>query len=150
MEKKTKDICINRKAYHDYFIEETFEAGMVLQGTEIKSLRNGKASIKEAYVSFTNGEAYLKEMNISQYEHGTYNNHDEKRERKLLLHKSEITKLSSKAKVQGYTVIPLKVYLKDGRAKVEIALAKGKTNYDKRESDKIKAMKLEAARAMKR
>lgn len=150
MEKKTKDICINRKAYHDYFIEETFEAGMVLQGTEIKSLRNGKASIKEAYVSFTNGEAYLKEMNISQYEHGTYNNHDEKRERKLLLHKSEITKLSSKAKVQGYTVIPLKVYLKEGRAKVEIALAKGKTNYDKRESDKIKAMKLEAARAMKR
>lgn len=149
MEKKTKDIAVNRKAYHDYLIEDTYEAGIALMGTEIKSLRAGKCSLKEAYVSFVRKEAILKEMNISQYEYGTYNNHDEKRERKLLLHKREINKLASKCKLQGYTVIPLKMYFKDGKAKVEIALAKGKTLYDKRESDKKASMEKAIKQALR-
>ena len=145
-----KEVAVNRRARHDYFIEDSFEAGLVLQGTEIKSLRKGKVQLKEAYISFYGGEAYVKGMSISQYEYGTYNNHDELRDRKLLLHKREITKLYSKVKIQGYTVIPLRVYLKDSKAKMEIALAKGKTLYDKRDSDKIRSMKREAERAMKR
>lgn len=144
-----KDISVNKKAYHDYLIEDTYEAGISLLGTEIKSLRKGKCSLKEAYVSFVHGEAILKEMNISQYEYGTYNNHDEKRERKLLLHKHEINKLTSKCKLQGYTVIPLKAYFKDGKVKIEIALAKGKTLYDKREDDKKRTMERTIKQAMK-
>jgi len=144
-----KEVAVNRKAYHDYFIEETYEAGIQLVGTEIKSIRRGKVQLKEAYVSFYGGEAYIKGMNISQYEMGNRFNHDEKRDRKLLLHKREITKLFSKTKIQGYSVIPLKMYLKNGLAKLEIALAKGKTLYDKRESDKIKAMEKAAKQAIK-
>ncbi len=145
-----KDIAVNKKAFHDYIIEERYEAGMVLTGTEIKSVRKGKVSLKEAYVSFVGGEAFVKEMNISQYEDGTYNNHDEKRERKLLLHKREISKLFSKCKIQGYTCIPLRLYLVDGRAKLEIALAKGKSLYDKREDDKKRSMERAAKSALKR
>lgn len=145
-----KDIAVNRKAFHDYVIEEKYEAGMVLTGTEIKSIRKGKVSLKEAYVSFVHGEAYVKEMNISQYKEGTYNNHEEKRERKLLLHKREIAKLFSKCKIQGYTCIPLRLYLVDGRAKLEIALAKGKSLYDKREADKRRTMDKAAKSALKR
>lgn len=145
-----KEIATNKKAYHDYFIEEKFEAGMSLLGTEIKSLRKGKVQLKESYVSFSHSEAYIKGMNIAQYDHGNRFNHDEDRDRKLLLHKHEIIKLQSKCKLQGFTVIPLKIYLKDGKAKLEIALAKGKSLYDKREDSKIKSMKLEAAKAMKR
>ena len=144
-----KDIAVNRKAYHDYFIEETYEAGMVLLGSEIKSLRKGKVSLKEAYVSFSNGEAWVKGMHIASYKEATYNDHDETRDRKLLLHKREIERLSSKCKIQGYTCIPLRVYLKDGRAKLEIALAKGKTLYDKRESDKKRVMDRQAKDAMR-
>ena len=146
---KNKDIAVNRKAYHDYFIEETFEAGMVLLGSEIKSLRKGKVSLKEAYIHFTNGEAFVKGMHIASYKEATYNDHDETRDRKLLLHKREIHRLSSKCKIQGYTCIPLRVYLKDGRAKMEIALAKGKTLYDKRESDKKKDMERIAKQSMR-
>ena len=147
---KTKDIAINRKARHDYIIEEVLEAGLVLQGTEIKSLRKGKVQLKESYVSFNNGEAFVKGMSISQYENGTYNNHDETRERKLLLHKSQIRKLYNKVKTQGYTVIPTKIYLVNGKAKIEIALAKGKTLYDKRASDKERSIKREIQKATRR
>ena len=145
-----KDISVNKKAYHDYEIQEKFEAGIVLVGSEIKSLRNGKVSLKEAYVSFVHGEALLKGMNISIYKEATYNNHDETRDRKLLLHKREIGKLANKCKLQGFTVIPLKLYFKDGLVKVEIALAKGKSLYDKRQSDKQKTMERAAKAALKR
>lgn len=147
----TKDIAINKKAYHDYIIEDTYEAGISLLGSEIKSVRKGKVQLKESYISFYGGDAYIKMMNISRCETaGNYFQHDEKRDRRLLLHKSEIVKLSSKVKIQGYTVIPLKMYLKNGKAKLEIALAKGKTLYDKRNDDKIKSMERAARQALKR
>ncbi len=145
-----KDIAVNKKAYHDYFIEDKYEAGMVLLGTEIKSVRMGKVSMKEAYVSFTNGEAFVKDLHIAQYKEATYNNHDETRDRKLLLHKREIDKLSSKVKLQGYTCIPLRMYFSNGRVKLEIALAKGKTLYDKRESDKKRSMERQASAGIRR
>ena len=145
-----KDIAVNKKAYHDYFIEETYEAGMALMGTEIKSIRAGKVSLKEAYVSFTNGEALVKDMHIAQYKEATYNNHDETRERKLLLHKREINKLSGKVKVQGYTCVPLRLYFSNGKVKMEIGLAKGKTLYDKRETDKKRTMERQAKQALRR
>ncbi len=145
-----KDIAVNRKAYHDYEIEDTWEAGMVLLGSEIKSLRKGKVSLKEAYVSFSAGEAFLKGMNIASYKEATYNDHDETRDRKLLLHKKEIAKLYSRCKMQGYTCIPLRIYLKDGRAKVEIALARGRTLYDKREADKKRDMERQAKQGIRR
>ena len=144
-----KDIAVNKKAYHDYFIEDTYEAGMSLMGSEIKSIRNGKVSLKEAYVSFVGGEAFIKDMHIAQYQDASYNNHDETRERRLLLHKREITKLSSKVKVQGYTCVPLRLYFKDGRVKLEIALAKGKSLYDKRETDKKRDMERQAKQAIR-
>ncbi len=144
-----KDIAVNKKAYHDFEIIDTYEAGMVLQGTEIKSVRLGKVQLKESYVSFVHGEAFVKGMNISQYDHGNRFNHEEMRERKLLLNRSEINKLQNKVKLQGLAVIPLKVYLKNGRAKMEIALARGKTLHDKRESDKVKTMEMMAKKAMR-
>lgn len=144
-----KEIAINRKASHDYFIEDKYEAGLSLKGTEIKSIRKGKVQFKDAYISFSNGEAYIKGMHIALYAQGNRFNHDEERDRKLLLHKNEILKLYSKCKTQGYTVVPLRLYLKNGLAKLEIALAKGKTLYDKRESDKVKTMKREIEKAMR-
>lgn len=144
-----KEIAVNRKAYHDYIIEDKYEAGLVLTGTEIKSIRKGKVQFKDAYISFSNSEAFIKGMHIAEYKEGNRFNHDETRDRKLLLHKNEILKLYNKCKMQGYTVIPLKLYLKSGLAKMEIALCKGKTLHDKRESDKIKAMKREIEKAMK-
>ncbi len=145
-----KEVAVNKKAYHDYEILDKYEAGISLLGTEIKSVRKGKVQLKEAYVSFIKGEAYIKGMNIAQYDHGNRFNHDETRDRKLLLHKYEITKLYSKTKLQGLTVVPLKMYLKDGKAKLEIGLARGKSLYDKREDDKLKTMKREALKAMRR
>lgn len=145
-----KEVTVNRKAYHDYFIEEKAEAGLVLKGTEIKSLRAGKASFQDAYLSFSSGEAYLKGLHISPYAFGNRNNHEEDRDRKLLLHKKEIVRLQTKTKLQGYTLIPLRIYLKEGLAKVEIALARGKQLYDKREDAKIRAMKREAEKALRR
>lgn len=144
-----KDIAVNKKAYHDYFIEETYEAGLSLMGTEIKSIRAGKVSLKEAYVSFISGEAFVKDMHIALYKEGSYNNHDETRQRKLLLHKREITKLSSKVKIQGYTCVPLRLYFYNGKVKLEIALAKGKTLYDKRETDKRRSMERQAKQALR-
>ena len=142
-----KEIAVNKKAYHDYFIEDTYEAGLVLMGTEIKSIRKGKAQFKDAYISFMNGEAFIKGMHISEYKEGNRFNHDETRDRKLLLHRHEIDKLFSKSKLQGFTIIPLKLYLVDGRAKMEIALAKGKKEFDKRKSLKEKDDKRQMDRA---
>lgn len=144
-----KIVSINRKASHDYYLVERFEAGMVLTGTEIKSIRKGKVQFKDAYITFIKNEAYIKEMHIAPYDHGNIFNHDETRERKLLLHKLEIRKLQQKVKLKGYTIVPCKMYLKNGRAKLEIALAKGKDLYDKRQDDKIKTAKREMERALK-
>lgn len=147
----TKDISVNKKAFHDYEIEDRYEAGLSLLGSEIKSIRKGKVQLKQAYISFMNSEAYVKGMNISRCETaGNYFQHEEDRDRKLLLHKREIAKLASKVKIQGYTVIPLKLYLKDGKAKLEIALAKGKSLHDKRNDDRIKSMEKAARQATKR
>lgn len=144
-----KLISVNRKASHEYFLEDRFEAGLVLVGTEIKSIRQGKVQFKDAYISFIGNEAFIKEMHIAQYDHGNRFNHEETRERKLLLNRSELRKLQQKVKLKGYTVIPTKMYLKEGRAKLEIALAKGKALYDKREDDKLKDAKREMAKAVK-
>ena len=127
---------VNRKAKYNYQIFDTIEAGIVLTGTEIKSLRLGKANIRDSYVRVKNNEMYIINMHISSYENGNIFNHDETRERKLLLHKKEILKFRDKIKLEGYTIVPLKVYLKNGRAKVLIGLAKGKKNFDKREDIK--------------
>lgn len=144
-----KIISINRKASHDYFLEDRFEAGLVLSGTEIKSIRQGKVQFKDAYISFVDNEAWIKEMHIAVYDHGNRFNHDETRERKLLLHRHEINKLEKQVKLKGYTVVPVKMYLKNGKAKMEIALAKGKANYDKRQSDKEKDAKRQIEKALK-
>ena len=127
---------LNRKAKYNYQIFESLEAGIVLTGTEIKSIREGKANIKDSYARIKNDEIFLINMHISSYDNGNRFNHDETRERKLLLHKREILKFRDKIKLEGYTIVPLKVYLKNGRAKVLIGLAKGKKNYDKREDIK--------------
>lgn len=132
---KKKILANNKTARHDYFIEEKIEAGIVLTGTEIKSLRAGRLSLRESYVRIIDGEAFIIGMNISPYSHGNIHNVDPLRERKLLLHKKQITKLTAQISQQGLTVVPLSVYLDErGRAKIEIAVAKGKKNYDKRES----------------
>ena len=144
-----KIVVFNRKASHEYFLEERFEAGLVQQGTEIKSIRQGHVQIRDAYISFTNDEAYVKEMHILGYEFGNRFNHDETRIRKLLLHKEEIRKLQQKVKLKGYTVIPISVYLEKGMAKMEIALAKGKDLHDKRNVQKEKDAKREIEKAMK-
>lgn len=144
-----KVVAQNRKAYHDYSVLETIEAGIVLTGTEIKSVRNGKINIRDGYVSIRNGEAYLQNVHISPFEQGNIFNHDPLRTRKLLLHKRQITSLMGEIKSAGMTLIPLKVYLKDGYAKVLLGLAKGKKTYDKREALKQKDMKREIDRALK-
>ncbi len=130
----TKIIATNRKARHEFFIEETMEAGIVLTGTEVKSIRQGKVNIKESYASIDGGEVYVNGMHISPYEQGNIFNVDPLRKRKLLLHRREIRKLIGETKQKGFTLIPLSIYLKDGKVKVEIALAKGKKNYDKRDT----------------
>ncbi|NLC96765.1 MAG: SsrA-binding protein SmpB [Erysipelotrichaceae bacterium] len=144
-----KLISLNRKASHEYFLEERFEAGLVLVGTEIKSIRQGKVQFKDAYISIINNEAFIKEMHIATYAQGNRYNHEETRERKLLLNKSEIRKLKQKVQLKGYTIVPVKLYLKNGKAKLEIALAKGKDLYDKRQSDKERDAKREIEKAMK-
>lgn len=144
-----KVLAQNKKAYHDYFIEETYEAGIVLQGTEIKSIRAGRTNLKDSYAQIKNGEVFLIGMHISPYEQGNRFNHDPERTRKLLLHKKEISKLLGETKVAGYSLVPLKLYLKNGFAKVLIGLAKGKKNYDKREALKQKEAKREVERAFR-
>ena len=144
-----KLVANNKKAYHDFFIEEKFEAGLSLFGTEIKSIRMGKCSIKESYIEINEGEAYIIGMNISPYEKGNIFNKDPLRPKKLLLHKQEILKLLGKTSEKGYTIIPLQVYLKNGKAKVEIGLAKGKKLYDKREAIAKKDQRRELEREFK-
>ncbi len=148
-EKGTKLIANNKKAYHDYFIEDTYEAGIALAGTEVKSLRLGQCSVKEAFIRVENGEVYLYQMHINPYEKGNIFNKDPLRVRKLLLHKYEINKLIGKAQEKGYTLVPLKVYFKNSLVKVEIGLAKGKKLYDKRESIAKHDQQREIAREFK-
>jgi SsrA-binding protein len=144
-----KLVANNKKAYHDYFIEEKYECGIELFGTEVKSIRQGKCSIKEAYVSVDRGQAYVEGMNISPYEKGNIFNRDPLRRRRLLLHKREIMKLQGQVQVKGYTLMPLQVYLKNGLVKVEIGLAKGKKLYDKRDDLKKKAVMREVEKDYK-
>lgn len=149
--KKTdgKMIANNKKAYHDYFILDTYEAGISLAGTEVKSLRMGKCSIKESFIRIENGEVWIYGMHISPYEKGNIFNKDPLRTRKLLMHKAEITKLAGKVAERGYTLMPLQVYFKNGRAKMEIGLCRGKKLYDKRQDIAKKDMRREVERDFK-
>ena len=148
--KERKLVANNKKAYHDYFIEETYEAGIVLTGTEIKSVRQGRVSIKESYAKIEKGELILYGMNISPYEQGNRYNVDPLRPRKLLLHKQEIRKLIGYTTMKGLTLVPLKMYInEEGRAKVEIAVARGKKNYDKRDDIAKRDAKRDMDRKMK-
>ena len=149
MARENKLVANNKKAYHDYFIEEKYEAGIALAGTEVKSLRMGKCSIKEAFIRIENGEVWVYGMHVSPYEKGNIFNKDPLRPRKLLLHKKEIWKLLGKMKEKGYTLVPLQVYFKEGKAKVEIGLAKGKKLYDKREDIAKKDQRREAEKEFK-
>lgn len=146
---KMKLVANNKKAYHDFFIDDKYEAGIELHGTEVKSLRMGKCSIKEGFVRIENGEAFIYGMNISPYEKGNIFNKDPLRIKKLLLHKEEIRKLDGKMSEKGYTIVPLQVYFKDGKAKVEIGLARGKKLYDKREDIAKKDLRRETEREFK-
>jgi SsrA-binding protein len=151
--KKDKDpgrklIAQNKKARHDYHILDTYEAGLVLTGTEVKSLRQGRASLVDGFGQLDGGEAWLHNVHIPEYAQGTWTNHAARRKRKLLLHRAEIDKLLGKTQETGHTLVPLQLYFKDGRAKVEIALAKGKKDYDKRQALREKQDRREAERAM--
>jgi SsrA-binding protein len=147
--KGIKIVAQNRKARHNYFIEESYEAGMVLQGTEVKALREGRANIKDGYARITDGEVFLMDVHISPYAFGNRLNHDPLRPRKLLLHGNEIHRLMGKVKEKGFSLIPLSIYFSHGRAKVALALAKGKKLYDKREALKRKAMEKEVERSQR-
>ena len=144
-----KLIANNKKAYHDFFIDETYECGIALHGTEVKSMRMGKCSIKEAFVRIEDGEVFVYGMHVSPYEKGNIFNKDPLRVKKLLLHKYEINKLLGKNKEKGYTLVPLQVYFKDGKVKVEIGLARGKKLYDKREAIAKKDQRREAEKEFK-
>ncbi len=148
-QKGTRLIANNKKAYHEFFVEEKYEAGIALAGTEVKSLRQGQCSIKEAFIRIEKGEMFIYQMHIPPYEKGNIFNRDPLRIRKLLLHKSEINKLLGKIKEKGYTIIPLQVYFKDSLVKVEIGLARGKKLYDKRADIAKRDMKREAERDFK-
>jgi len=141
--------CTNKKARRNYAIDETYEAGMVLMGTEVKALRQGKAHLKDSYARIKDGEIFLVDTHISPYSHGNQLNHEPERIRKLLMHKREIRKLYGKTRERGYTLVPLKIYFKDGKAKVEIGLGKGKKLHDKREDLKRKDMEREMERSFK-
>lgn len=143
-----KLVASNRKARHDYFIEDVFEAGLVLMGTEVKALRAGRASLVDGYCTIERGEAWLEGVHIPEYSQGTWTNHAPRRKRKLLMHRSEIDRLSDKTQEKGHTIVPLGLYFVDGRAKVEIALARGKKEYDKRHTLREKQDTREAQRAI--
>jgi SsrA-binding protein len=149
VESGKKIISVNKRARFDYEISETFEAGLVLQGTEVKSLRQGRVSLKDAYADLHNGEAYLMNSHIDPYEQGNRHNHDPERPRKLLLHKREIRRLSGKTQERGLTLIPTRMYFSRGRAKVELGLGKGKKLYDKRETLKRQSAQRDIERAMR-
>ncbi len=144
-----KVIALNKKAWHEYFLEDKFEAGISLTGTEVKSLRRGKVNLSDSYVAIKNNEAWLLQAHISKYEEGNIFNHEPRRQRRLLLHRYEIEKLSSKTAEKGYSLIPVKLYFSKGRVKVEFALAKGKKLYDKRDSISEKQAKRDIDRGMK-
>ncbi|GAA5151041.1 SsrA-binding protein SmpB [Microbacterium pseudoresistens] len=148
-ERGEKVVATNRRARHDYSIEKSYEAGLVLTGTEVKSLRQGRANLSDGYAFVRGNEAFLDAVHIPEYSQGHWTNHAAKRERKLLLHKDEILKLAHAVQAGGYTLIPLKLYFSDGRAKVEIALAKGKREYDKRQTLRERQDTREAERAMR-
>ena len=144
-----KNIAENRKAFHDYYVLETFEAGVALLGTEVKSIREGRVNLRDSYARAEDGEVFLHNVHISPYSHGNIMNHEPLRTRKLLLHKKEIVRLQGKIAQKGYTLIPLKIYFKNGRAKVEVGLAKGKREFEKRESIKEREANREIEKAMK-
>ena len=144
-----KLIASNKKALHDYFILQKVEAGLVLTGTELKSLRDGKAQLKDAYVIFKNGEAYLFGAHISPYTHGNLQNHEPERTRKLLLHRRELAKLHVEVTEKGLTIVPLRLYFKGSKVKAEIAVVRGKKQYDKRDTERKRELDREAAQAMK-
>jgi len=148
MKEPIKVVAENRKARHDYFIDEIYEAGIALVGTEVKSIRTGKVSLRDSYAEVVNGEAYLQNMHISPYDKGSRFNHDPKRPRKLLLHKREIKKLLGQTTQKGYTLIPLRLYFKRGKVKVELALARGKKLYDKRQDIAKRDAQREISRAL--
>jgi len=143
------NVCVNRQARHNYFIDETYEAGIILLGSEVKSLRDGKANLVDSYARIQKGEAFLINTHVSPYPGANQFNHDPTRTRKLLLHKREIERLTSKTKEKGLTLIPLRLYFKDGKAKVELGLARGKKLYDKRETLKRKMAQREVERSLK-
>ena len=147
--KNSNSLAENRKARHDYFVEETIEAGIALVGTEVKSIRNGKCNLKDCYADVQNGEIFILNMHISPYEQGNIFNVDPLRERKLLLHKEQIGRLAGLVSRDGYTLVPLSLYLKNGRVKVALGICKGKKNYDKRDSMLEKAHKRDIEREMK-
>jgi len=147
-ERGQKVIARNKKARHEYFIEDTYEAGVVLTGTEVKSLREGRASLVDGFAQVRDGELWMHNVHIPEYNQGTWNNHTPRRMRKLLLHRSEIQKLIGKTKETGLTLIPLELYFKDGKAKIELGLARGKKDYDKRQTLLERTMKREAERDM--
>ncbi|MBQ2310234.1 MAG: SsrA-binding protein SmpB [Erysipelotrichales bacterium] len=144
-----KIIAVNRKARHDYFLEEFYEAGIELMGTEIKSIRKGQVNLRDSYIDIKQGEAYVVGMHISRYKEGNIFNHEETRDRRLLLHKKEIRKLDASVRIKGYTLVPTKIYLTRGICKMEIALAKGKDLHDKRETSKKKEALREIEKAEK-
>jgi SsrA-binding protein len=144
-----KMICVNRRARFDYEISETLEAGLVLQGTEVKSLRDGRASLKDAYAELLNGEMFLLHAHIDQYEQGNRANHDPERPRKLLMHRREIHRLAGKAQEKGLTLIPTRMYFSKGKAKIELGLAKGKKLYDKRQDMKLRSAQRDIERALR-
>ena len=144
-----KLVASNRKAFHDYFIMDKFEAGMVLAGTEVKSIREGRINLKDSYAAIKDGEAFLFNCHISPYSHGNRENHEPTRARKLLLHRREIRKLIGKTQEKGLTLVPLQVYLTRGRVKIELGVARGKKDYDKRETERRKEVDRETRAAMK-
>ena len=148
-EKGTKEICANRKAFHEYFVLERFEAGIELAGTEVKSVRGGNVNLKDAFCTFKDGELFVRGMHISPYEHGNIFNKDPVRPRRLLMHKREILKLNARVMQEGVALIPLSLYFKDGRVKVELGLCKGKKLYDKRQSDADRESRRDIDRMMK-
>ena len=147
---QTRNVAVNRRAYHDYFVDETYEAGLVLQGTEVKSLRAGRANLRDGYVRIDGGEAWLENVHISPYEQGGYANHEPLRSRKLLLHADELASLIGKTRQKGYTLIPLRLYFARNHAKVEVGLARGKREYDKRQAIASADAKREMERALRR
>ena len=150
MADRGRDVAVNRRAYHDYFIDEKYEAGIVLLGTEVKSLRGGRANLRDGYVRIERGQAWLENVHISPYTQAGYGNHDPLRPRKLLLHADEIASLTGKVKQRGYTLIPLRLYFSRNHAKVEVGLARGKRQYDKRQALAAADARREMERALRR